>query len=269
MSPPLLVTCEWLNEQISSGCKDADMVILDVSWSSTKNCSEEFQKQHIPGAQYLNVLDAEHTDIYPRNIPSVESFTDKAQKAGINASSRIVVYSNSDKAGYFLSGRGWWTLKYFGQKNVSILDGGLQRWLQLGFPTSEETTEPQKGNFVASIDSAIRTTFEDVRDNVDTERFQLIDTRPNSAYEEKNIPRAKNIEMGVLVDTENGTLKNKDELTNIFSAAGIDLNRPVVAHCNSGMSSCTVALVAQYLGAKDASVFHGGFNEWSKRTSDK
>ncbi|XP_045171367.1 thiosulfate sulfurtransferase-like [Mercenaria mercenaria] len=267
MAVPQLVSCEWLNERIKSGNLDK-IVIVDVSWASTKDCRQDYNKQHIQGARYIDVLSAEHTDMYPRNIPTVEAFTLVAQQAGINSDSHIIVYSNSDRAGYFMAGRGWWTFRHFGHKNVSILDGGLSKWLQLGYPTTDQCTDIQPGNFVASIDESVYRSYDEVKDNVKTDKFQVLDTRPNTAHTESSIPGAKNVFMADLVDNERGTLKSEDELRQVFSSAGVDLSQPLVTHCYSGMSSCAVAFTAELLGAKQVSVFHGGFTEWKKKQGE-
>lgn len=264
MAVPMLVSCEWLNEKISNGSL-GNIVIVDVSWASIKDCRQEYDKQHIPGARYIDVLSADHNDIFPRNIPTAEAFTQMAQEAGINSDSHIIVYSNSDRAGYFIAGRGWWSFHYFGHKNVSILDGGLQKWIQLGFPTTDKPTEIQRGNFVASVNRAIHKNYQEIKENTSNKMFQLIDSRPESAYKDSHIPGAKHLFMSDLVDEKNGTLKSKEELKKLFTDAGVDLSKPVAAQCNSGMSSCTIAFTAEYLGAKDVSVFHGGFTEWKKR----
>lgn len=267
MAVPLLVSCEWLHEKIVSK-STGGLVIVDVSWSSTKDCYEEYKKRHIPGAQYVNILDAQHTEIYPRNIPSAESFTEKAQKAGINPDSHVIIYSDTDKACYFISGRGWWTFRYFGHKKVSILDGGLQKWTQLGYPTTAEIPAAGKGGFVATVDKSVYKSFEEVSANVKAPKFQVVDTRASSVYSENHIPAALNLDLGKLIDQEKGTMKSKEELLSDFREAGIDLNKPIVTHCFSGLSSCSVCLVAMLLGSKDVSVFHGGFTEWQKRTKN-
>ncbi|XP_060583942.1 thiosulfate sulfurtransferase-like [Ruditapes philippinarum] len=266
MEVPQLVSCEWLKERLDSGTL-ANIVILDVSWASTKDCKDEYNKQHIPGARYIDVMSGEHTDMFPRNLPTPETFTEQAQKAGVNTDSHVIVYSNSDRAGYFIAGRGWWTFRILGHTKVSILDGGLLKWLQLEYPTTDKATDIQPGNFVASSEKSLYRSYDEVKDKNNTRN-----SRSNKLYlfiSESHIPGAKNLFMTDLVDNENGTLKSKNQLRELFSAAGVDLTRPVVTHCNSGMSSCAVAFTAELLGADNISVFHGGFTEWTKRQQAK
>ncbi|XP_052226660.1 3-mercaptopyruvate sulfurtransferase-like isoform X2 [Dreissena polymorpha] len=211
MSCPLLVTCEWLQERLVK--KDRpDVVVIDVSWSSTRDCQQDYLLQRIPSAQYVNVLDAKHSDVYPRAVPDAQVFAEHARRAGVNPSSHVVIYSNTEKAGYFLSGRGCWTFKYFGHDNVSILDGGLQRWLQLGYPTAsgEEVTKP--GSFKPVVNDQFRVPYESVRENQEKCSFQLVDTRPAKAFAESQIPGAVNLDMGNLIDEEKGIMKSPEEI---------------------------------------------------------
>ncbi|XP_052800884.1 thiosulfate sulfurtransferase-like isoform X1 [Mya arenaria] len=264
MSVPELVSCEWLQGRLAAG-NTSGLVIVDVSWASNRDCHQDFKSKHIPGAQYMNILNADHSDLYPRAIPHVDTFTEMARAAGVNADSHVVVYSNSDKAGYFLSGRGWWSFKYFGHEKVSVLDGGLQKWLSSGFPTSSQSEAVTRGNFSSRVDALMLADYKAVCDNLQDLKFHLVDTRPVSAFSEDHIPDAVNLTMANIVDEEQGTMKSKDEIKQLFEVAGVNLGRPLVTQCNSGMSSCTVALAARLVGAADVRVFMGGFTEWKKR----
>ncbi|XP_052800885.1 thiosulfate sulfurtransferase-like isoform X2 [Mya arenaria] len=232
MSVPELVSCEWLQGRLAAG-NTSGLVIVDVSWASNRDCHQDFKSKHIPGAQYMNILNADHSDLYPRAIPHVDTFTEMARAAGVNADSHVVVYSNSDKAGYFLSGRGWWSFK--------------------------------RGNFSSRVDALMLADYKAVCDNLQDLKFHLVDTRPVSAFSEDHIPDAVNLTMANIVDEEQGTMKSKDEIKQLFEVAGVNLGRPLVTQCNSGMSSCTVALAARLVGAADVRVFMGGFTEWKKR----
>lgn len=271
MSVPMLVSCEWLKEKMSSSdLADSNIVVLDVSWASTRDCYEEYKKQHIPGARYFDVLSGEHTEMFPRNVHTAEQFTHLAQKAGINSDTQIIVYSNSDRAGYFISGRGWWTFRYFGHKHISILDGGLSKWVQLGNLTTEGTlTDIKPGNFIAVKDAKIYKSFDEIKQNTRDERFQIVDSRPAAAYTENHIPGSKNVDLATMIDHETGTLKSQQQLKQLFEESGVDLSRPIAMHCNSGLSSCAVTFAAECLGAANVSVFHGGFTEWKKRHEEK
>ncbi|XP_041378724.1 thiosulfate sulfurtransferase-like isoform X2 [Gigantopelta aegis] len=227
--PGLLVSCEWLKNALDNNTPD--LVVVDVTWASTKNCREDYDKEHIPGAVFINVMDAEHTNLFPRNIPTLESFGKFARAVGINRDSHVIIYSNSHTCGFFCSGRGWWSFRIFGHSNVSVLNGGLAKWKSHGYPTTD----------------AISTVKED---------------SPGHIVGAYNIPFAS------LVNVERMEFKSVDELKEVFSEAGVDVNKPVVGHCNSGMSSCNTVLAALLCGSPRAALYHGGFTEWKKRVPD-
>lgn len=268
---PYIVSCDWLDQKM----KENDMsniVVVDVSWASARDCREEYDRCHISGAVYLNTICGENTDVYPRAIPSEEKFEQLARVAGINVDSHVIVYSSSDRCGYFISGRGWWSFKYFGHKNVSILDGGLQKWQELGYPTTHQDVQIKRGNFKAKNTGILFTSYNDVCNNLATQTFQVCDNRPFAAFSGQespgHIPGAKNLTMAKLVSTDTGLLRPVEEIKQIFQDSGVDLEKPIATHCNSGMSSCTVAMAALMCGAQEVTVYMGGFTEWKKRNPE-
>lgn len=269
---PYIVSCEWLHQKMEENAT-ANIVLVDVSWASTRNCQEEYDRCHIPSAVYLNTICGDNTDMYPRAIPTSEKFEQLAQEAGINSDSHVIVYSSSDRCAYFISGRGWWSFKYFGHDKVSILDGGLPKWQQLGYPTTDHTVKIQTGNFKANCTGQLFRNYDDVLENLDTQQFQVCDNRTVAAYSGQespgHIPGAKCLTMAKLVNTDKGLLRSVPAMKQIFHDSGIDLKKPIATHCNSGMSSCAVALAALMCGCDNATVYMGGFTEWKKKNPDK
>ncbi|XP_069136054.1 thiosulfate sulfurtransferase-like [Argopecten irradians] len=271
MSQSYLVNVDWLNERITKGDLDK-VVILDVSWSSSKDMKEHYNTEHVPGASYLSVMEGKHTDMFPRNIPDVEAFQESVRAAGVDSDTHVIIYSDSDACGFFLSGRAWWTFKLFGHKDVSILNGGWQKWKSSGYPVSTEIPTPKKGDFTCKSDDNIRLTFDTMVNNLTSSDRQVCDSRPSSKYSGPesagHIKGAKNLPMSALLNTQNGTLKDLDGLKKEFSTAGVDLSKPIACYCNSGMSSCTLAFTAALCGNDNVSVYHGGFTEWGKRSKE-
>nr|KAG5685866.1 hypothetical protein BaRGS_023688 [Batillaria attramentaria] len=177
-----LVPCDWLKEKIAAGDL-GNIVLLDVSWSSQKDCYEDYKQRHIPGAVFFNVMVGPHTDLFPRNLPTPEVFQDLTRAAGVNDDSHVILYSDSDNCGFFMSGRAWWTFTMFGAKKVSILNGGLQRWLTLGYPTTSEVPTVKRGNFTARYDSQHRLTFEEMTQRI-ASGATIADSRPAKSYAE-------------------------------------------------------------------------------------
>ncbi|XP_033747542.1 thiosulfate sulfurtransferase-like isoform X2 [Pecten maximus] len=272
MAHPNLVSVEWLKEKLAKGDLEK-VVILDVSWSSSKDMKDHYMAEHVPGASYLSVMEGKHTDLFPRNVPDVDAFQESVRTAGVDSDTHVIIYSDSDASGFFLSGRAWWTFKLFGHKEVSILDGGWQKWKSAGCPVSSEVPTSKRGDFTCRSDDSIRLNFDMMVDNVTSSSGrQVCDSRASFKYsgpESKgHIKGAKNLPMADLVNAETGTLKDLDDLKKEFSEAGVDLSKPLACYCNSGMSSCTLAFTAALCGNDNVSVYHGGFTEWSKRSQD-
>lgn len=265
MTVPLLVSCKWLKEN----CNNENLVILDVSWSSSKDMGEEFKKGHIKGARYINVMNGENTELFPRNLPTAEKFQESVRAVGVNNNSHIVLYSNSDFCGYFLSGRAWWTFKYFGAKNVSILDGGWQKWNSENYPITTDDTPIKPGNFTVNVVENLKRNFTQTEDDVKNKTRQICDSRGAPKYKGPestgHIQGAKNLPLYQLIDQTSQTLKPIEEIKKDFSSAGIDVSKPITTYCFSGMSSCSVLLAANLCGNMDASLYLGGFTEWSKK----
>ncbi|OWF44897.1 thiosulfate sulfurtransferase-like [Mizuhopecten yessoensis] len=269
MTHPSLISVEWLKDRVASGDL-GQVVILDVSWSSSKDMREHYNAEHVPGAVYLSTMEGKHTDMFPRNIPDADAFQESVRAAGVDADSHVIVYSDSDACGFFLSGRAWWTFKVFGHKDVSILDGGWQKWKAAGGQVTSDVSTPKKGNFICKPDDGVRLTYETMEVNMKESARQVCDSRPSVKYSGEDstghIKGAKNLPMSELVNPQTGTLKDLDQIKKEFSAAGVDLSKPLACYCNSGMSSCTLAFTAALCGNENVSVYHGGFNEWSKRS---
>ncbi|XP_022344984.2 thiosulfate sulfurtransferase-like isoform X3 [Crassostrea virginica] len=266
MADELFVSCRWLRDRIRNDPQPQNLVILDVSWASDKDMEEDYHSGHIPGARYFNIMDDNHTEMYPRNLPSAENFTSRAREAGINNDSHLVLYSKSQHGGMFVCGRAWWTFKYFGHKRISILDGGYNQWLE---ENGDVSTQPRHyslmGNFTVNIQSNMRVDFDEMVQRVER-KDQMIDSRASDKLNLQDpdtyIGNAINIPMSVLV--KDYLIRPKEELRTYFTDQKVNLNEPVICYCNSGMSSCSLVLALTYCGAK-ARLYSGGFNEWRRR----
>lgn len=262
-----LVSCDWLKANLDSG-DVSNIALLDVSWFSQKNCNEEYKKRHIAGAMYFDVMVGPHTELLPRNIPPAEAFQQQARAAGVNEDSHVIVYSDTENHGFFLSGRAWWTFTVYGAKKVSILNGGLQKWLSLGYPTTSEIPKIKPGNFTARYDSKYRLTFEQMSQKVGS-GVAIIDSRPPNGYEQGHIPGARNLPFTALMDNEKLEMKPVQDVKTDLQSAGVDVGKPLVVYCNSGMGSCTLFLAYKLCGGEDVSLYHGGFTEWKNSAADR
>lgn len=265
-----LVSCRWLKEKILDKALEENVVVCDVSWSSQKDMENQYKSCHIPGAVFFKIMDeAEFSEIFPRNLPAIDTFEQTAREAGINKDDHIILYSDSDMNGFFMSGRAWWTFKVFGHEKVSILDGGLQKWKKEGFPVTDDVSKRKSGNFAANFTNEYIRHYADLVDIVETNSIQICDSRHQHKYSgpesSGNIKGSRNIPLSSLMNQEDGTLKSITSIKNELSSAGVDLSKPVITHCNSGMSSCGLCFILHLCGCPGTSVFLGGFTEWKDK----
>lgn len=271
-----LVSCEWLHQKLTGG-DSGKIVLIDVTWSSEKDCLEEFKQRHIPQARHINILAGPHTKDFPRNLSPLDDFQENARAAGINQDSHVILYSDSDNFGFFLSGRAWWTfvVSGFPREQISILNGGMQRWRHLGYPVTDQLVPVQRGNFVASDKSQdYRLTLEALEGlKAGDSDVLLLDTRSPALFNDGHVPGADNLFYSRLVDQDKMELKPVDDLKKEFSAvlksSGGLQSTPLVTYCNSGMSSSTVLFAAMLCGIPHFRLFHGGFNEWKNKRPDR
>lgn len=267
---PYIVSTEWLHQRMTANDMSG-IVVVDVSWEPDGNkCQEDYNSCHIPSASYLNILCGDNNDMYIRNIPPKDKFQAAAQEAGINTNSHVIVYSSSNFCGFFLSARGWWTFKYFGHDNVSVLDGGLQRWQKQGYATTDQAENVKRGNFKVRDTRRLYKSYEQMVDNLKTKEFQVCDARSQAMFsgEESagHIPGAHNLPIGKMVDSDKGVLQSVDKLKQLFKDSGLDIEKPLASYCIGGMASCSTTLAALMCGAVNVYVYHGSFTEWSKRS---
>jgi len=268
---PCIVSTDWLNKKLED--KTSDLAVLDVTWFSDKDAIKDFSKQHIIGASYMDVfLGVETTPLYPRNIPDEATFQMNARGSAVNDNNHVIIYENTGKFGFFLGARAWWMFKLFGHENVSVLDGGLERWIADGHETTNMMVKKREGNLTAKFNAKWIVKFEDMVENLTSRKAQVCDSRVPAKFNHSpddpksgHYPGAVNIPFPSLFNPETRTLKTVDELKKVFADAGIDLSKPVVSMCSGGMSSCALVLLAHLCGCTDAAVYLGGFTEWKAR----
>lgn len=268
-----LVSCQWLKDAIDKGLPD-NVVICDVSWSSTTDMKAQYDSAHIPGAVYLKVMDESQFSVqYPRNLPDINTFQQNVRECGISSDDHVILYSNSDMNGFFISGRAWWTFKVFGHDKISLLDGGLTKWKSEGFPLTDIYAQPKLGNFTAKFTDRFILNFDEMRQKVKLGSIQICDSRESSKYSGAestgHIKGSTNIPLTSMMNKEDATLKSPDEIRKDLALKGIDLEKPVIMYCNTGMSSCSLAFVSFLCGGKDVAVYLGGFTEWSMKADKK
>jgi thiosulfate/3-mercaptopyruvate sulfurtransferase len=269
-----LVSTAWLAERLAA----PDVRIVDASWylpQMRRDAKAEYQAAHIPGAVFFDIDEiADTASNLPHMLPSPEKFSSRMRKLGLGDGNRIVVY---DGSGINLSAaRVWWMFRVFGHRDVAVLDGGFRKWLAEGRPVEDLPPRPRERHFTARLDRTLVRDIEQVRGNIATRREQMVDARSSGRFDATepeprpgirggHIPGAKNLPFNELVGPD-GTLLPARELRERIQHAGIDLSRPVVASCGSGVSAGAIALSLHLLGHREVAVYDGSWVEWGGRT---
>jgi len=264
-----LVTTEWLAAHLDA----PDVRIVDGSWylpQAQRDPKAEYEEGHIPGAVFFDIDEIADTDSpYPHMLPSPEKFSSRMRAMGLGDGMRIVVY---DGAGLFSAPRVWWMFRVMGHDDVVVLDGGLKKWKAEGRPLDDIRPRHSSRHFTARRNTLIVRDREAMLHNLDTCAEQVIDARsgrrfraeepePRPGLKGGHIPGSLNLPSANLVNAD-GTLKSREELVRLFDDAGIDLSRPVITTCGSGVSACILALGLAVLGHPRTSVYDGSWAEW-------
>jgi thiosulfate/3-mercaptopyruvate sulfurtransferase len=266
----------WLIEtdELAGELDAPDLVIIDASWhmpSEGMDAHAEYLMEHIPGALFFDIDEiADGKSKLPHMLPPPEKFSSRMRAMGIGDGSRIVVY---DSQGLYSAARVWWTFRVMGVDDVSVLNGGLPKWkqekrsLETGAPRSRTTR-----HFTARRNADLVRDLSDMKALVKDKSAEIVDARapdrfagkasePRPGLRSGHIPGAYNIPFARLLN-KNGTLKSAPELRRLFEQAGVDLNKPVVTSCGSGITASVLALGLAEIGHRRISVYDGSWSEW-------
>jgi thiosulfate/3-mercaptopyruvate sulfurtransferase len=265
------VTTEWLAAHLG----EPGLGLIDASWHlppTGRNGAAEFRVSHIPGAVFFDIdLIADTSSGLPHMLPDPIAFSSAMRKLGLGDGMHFIVY---DAHGLFAAARVWWTLRAFGVSDVKILEGGLPKWIKEGHPLEEGAAERQPRHFSARLDHSFVASLDDVRRALASETAQVVDARPAERFRGEapepraglksgHMPGSLNVPFVDIV--EHGKLKSGDALTATLAAHGVDLARPVITTCGSGVSAAILALAVEEAGGKLAGLYDGSWAEWGGR----
>lgn len=259
-------------EDLAARLGEPGLRIIDGSWHlDGRDARSDFEQAHIPVAVFFDLDAVSDRDSHlPHMMPSPRSFAASVGALGIGNDDRIVVY---DTAGLFSAARVWWMLKTMGAKHVQVLDGGLPRWLAQGRPvqtggseavaTHFETVDP--GKSVALIDDVRGALAQGVQvvDARGAARFNGQAAEPRPGVRSGHMPGALNLPYGRLLN-EDGTMKRGSALEQTFTEAGVDIDRPIVTTCGSGVTAAILTLGLAELG-RSSRLYDGSWSEWGAR----
>lgn len=266
-----LVSTAWLAEHLGG----PDLVLVDASWympGSGRDPHAEYLAGHLPGAVFFGIDEiADKTTTLPHMLAAPHDFARAVGALGIADTDTIVVY---DEAGMFSAPRAWWEFTAMGARDVRVLDGGGPKWRAEGRPIEAGEVRPQPRTFrpqprpdqvldYFDMVNLLQTRTRAIVDARSAERFRGEAPEPRPGLRPGHIPGSRNVPVGLL--TTDGQMRPVEELRRIFSAAGIDLDRPLVTSCGSGITASTLALALRLAGANDVALYDGSWAEWGSR----
>ncbi|WP_166417950.1 3-mercaptopyruvate sulfurtransferase [Cochlodiniinecator piscidefendens] len=267
--PKTLVSTDWLEQHL----KDPDLRVLDASWympAANRDAKAEYEKSHIPGARFFDIDDiSDHRSDMPHMAPPIEKFMSRLRTMGVGDGHQVVIY---DGSGLFSAARAWWLFRLMGKTDVAVLDGGLPKWLAEGRETEDlppvirdrHMTVQRQAHLVKDVTQvAAASKLRDytIIDARGAARFRGEEVEPRAGLRSGHIPNSVNIPFQSVLNA-NGTMKDVKALETQFTSAGVDMAKPVITSCGSGVTAAILNLALERMGHTQHALYDGSWAEW-------
>lgn len=267
--PKTLVSTDWLAAHI----KDPDLRILDGTMflpGTGRDARAEYAETHIPGARFFDIDEiSDNRSDLPHMAPPVEKFMSRLRAMGVGDGHQVVVY---DTHGLFSAARVWWLFRLMGQTDIAVLDGGLPKWVAEGRETEDmepiirdrHMTVRRQAHMikdVTQVSSASKLGDYEILDARSPGRFRGEEPEPREGLRSGHVPGSKNVHYRELMN-DDGTMKDADGLRAVLEKAGVDLSRPVITTCGSGVTAAIINLALERIGKTDHALYDGSWAEW-------
>ena len=267
--PRTLVSTDWLAAHMG----DPDLRILDASWhmpATGRDARAEYMDEHIPGARFFDIDEiSDQRSALPHMAPPPEKFISRMRAMGVGDGHQVVVY---DSKGVWSAPRVWWTFRLMGKMDVAVLDGGLPKWKAEGREIEDmppivrdrHITVQRQAHLVKDVSqvaSASKLGDWQIVDARSPERFRGEVEEPRPGLRSGHIPGSLNMPFPDLQNAD-GTMKDADALRAALTAAGVDLNRPVITSCGSGVTAAVISLALEIVGHRNHALYDGSWSEW-------
>ena len=267
--PKTLVSTGWLADHL----KDPDLRVLDGTCflpTEDRDGRAEYDAAHIPGARFFDIDDiSDHRSDLPHMVPPVEKFMSRLRAMGVGDGHQVVVY---DAQGLFSAARVWWLFRLMGQDNIAVLDGGLPKWQAEGRPIEDMPPivrdrhmtvrrQNQMVKDVTQVSAASKLGDYEILDARSPGRFRGEEPEPREGLRSGHIPGAKNVYYRDLLN-QDSTMKSPDDLRAVFERAGVDMGKPVITSCGSGVTAAIINLALERVGKTDHALYDGSWTEW-------
>ncbi len=267
--PKTLVSTDWLAAHL----RDPDLRVLDASWylpDAGRDAKAEYAAAHIPGARFFDIDDlSDHRSDLPHMAPPPEKFISRMRAMGVGDGHQVVIY---DGAGMFSAARVWWTFRLMGKVDVAVLDGGFPKWQAEGRDIEDTPPVIRDRHMTVQRQAALVKDVTQVANASKLGHAQIIDARaaarfagsapePRAGLRAGHIPGARSVPYADVLNGD-GTMKPVAGLRDVFTAAGVDLARPAITTCGSGVTAAVLSLALERLGHKNHALYDGSWAEW-------